>query len=378
MRRGNGEGSLYYSEKLGIYVAQYYEPSGKRKTLKQKKNEKVSDFKKRFNLAIATINQGTYIEKKEESCIYLINNIVKQKYDDGLISPRSYKRYLDTINLMEKTCSHFIYKPIQKVTINDIQSTKKNIREYSNSVIDKIWALLYKMFKIAISRRIIQYNIMEDETLIKPISIKKKKQVTSLTIQEQEKLENILISNPSVYNDIILLQLNLGARIGEVLAISKKCINLKENTITIDKTITRNENDKVILGEHTKTYVRKTATDKGKRTIPMPPIVRSIVEKYLKNKITNIYGLIFWDYKDNKFITDGEINCYLKRLNAKHHITDRIHTHVLRHTYITRCQENGIPLIVIQALVGHVEGSNLTNDTYTHISLDFMKNVLNL
>ncbi len=47
----------------------------------------------------------------------------------------------------------------------------------------------------------------------------------------------------------------------------------------------------------------------------MTPQVRQIIEKYINNKITNIYKLFFWDYKDNKFITDGEINCYLKRLN---------------------------------------------------------------
>ena len=73
----------------------------------------------------------------------------------------------------------------------------------------------------------------------------------------------------------------------------------------------------------------------------------------------------------------GEINCYLKRLNTKYKITDSIHTHVLRHTFVTRCQENGIPLIVIQSLVGHVEGSTLTNDTYTHVSLEFMQDELN-
>lgn len=375
MRRGNGEGSLYYSEKLGIYIGQYYEPSGKRKTIKQKKNEKVSDFKKRFNNAIAEINKGSYIEKDNIICIDLINSIVKQRYEDGLISPRSYKRNQDTVNQIIKTCP-FVYKPIQNITINDIQSSKNTIRNYSNSVIDKIWALLYKTFKIAFSRRIIPYNIMEDETLTKPISIKQKRVSKALTIQEQNKLEKILMENPSTYNDIILLQLNLGARIGEILAITKKNINLKENTITIDKTITRDLNDKVILGEHTKTYVRKSNIDKGKRTIPMSNIVRKIVEKYLNMSITNIYGLLFWDYKHNKFITDGEINCYLKRLNEKYHITDSIHTHVLRHTYITRCQEKGIPLIVIQALVGHVEGSILTNETYTHVSLDFMKTAL--
>lgn len=350
---------------------------GKRKTLKQKKNEKVSDFKKRFNNINSSINQGTYIEKSNDLCIDLIINLVGQRYEDGLISPRSYKRNKDTVNQIKKTCANFINKPIQKVTISDIQKSKKAIREYSNSVIDKIWAMLYKMFKIAVSRRIIMFNIMDDETLSKPISVKEKRQTKALTLEEQIKLEKVLKSNPCMYNDILLLQLYLGARIGEVLAISKNCINLKENTLTIDKTITRDENDKVILGEHTKTYVRKFAIDKGKRTIPMTPQVLEIIKKYINNKITNIHGLLFWDYKDNKFVTDGEINCYLKRLNTKYKITDSIHTHVLRHTFVTRCQENGMPLIVIQSLVGHVEGSTLTNDTYTHVSLDFMKEELN-
>lgn len=350
---------------------------GKRKTLKQKKNEKVSDFKKRFNNINSSINQGTYIEKSNNLCIDLIINLVDQRYEDGLISPRSYKRNKDTVNQIKKTCANFINKPIQKVTISDIQKSKKAIREYSNSVIDKIWAMLYKMFKIAVSRRIIMFNIMDDETLSKPISVKEKRQTKALTLEEQIKLEKVLKSNPCMYNDILLLQLYLGARIGEVLAISKNCINLKENTLTIDKTITRDENDKVILGEHTKTYVRKFAIDKGKRTIPMTPQVLEIIKKYINNKITNIHGLLFWDYKDNKFVTDGEINCYLKRLNTKYKITDSIHTHVLRHTFVTRCQENGMPLIVIQSLVGHVEGSTLTNDTYTHVSLEFMQDELN-
>ena len=350
---------------------------GKRKTLKQKKNEKVSDFKKRFNNINSSINQGTYIEKSNDLCIDLIINLVDQRYEDGLISPRSYKRNKDTVNQIKKTCANFINKPIQKVTISDIQKSKKAIREYSNSVIDKIWAMLYKMFKIAVSRRIIMFNIMDDETLSKPISVKEKRQTKALTLEEQIKLEKVLKSNPCMYNDILLLQLYLGARIGEVLAISKNCISLKENTLTIDKTITRDENDKVILGEHTKTYVRKFAIDKGKRTIPMTPQVLEIIKKYINNKITNIHGLLFWDYKDNKFVTDGEINCYLKRLNTKYKITDSIHTHVLRHTFVTRCQENGMPLIVIQSLVGHVEGSTLTNDTYTHVSLEFMQDELN-
>ena len=42
-------------------------------------------------------------------------------------------------------------------------------------------------------------------------------------------------------------------RIGEVLALSIKDIDYKENTIIISKTLTRDEHDKTILGDTTKT-----------------------------------------------------------------------------------------------------------------------------
>ena len=63
--------------------------------------------------------------------------------------------------------------------------------------------------------------------------------------------------------------------------------------------------------------------------------------------------------------------------NAKHKIAPNLSSHILRHTRITRMQEEHIPLPVIQYLVGHVQGSNITNDVYTTIDLNFVKKELN-
>ena len=371
--KGNGEGTIYFSETLQKWVAQYVEPSGKRKTLTQRKNEKISDFKKRFNSIISSINQGSYISASNESILSIANNYIKQKHLDGITSARSFKRNKETVAQIEKVCSAFCNKSIQKVTVQEIENSKENMRIYSNSVIDKIWTLLYKVFKIAYSRRIILYNIMEDETLTKPISKKPNKKVIALTVEQEQKLEKALTATSNPYNTILLLQLYTGMRIGEVLCLSKDCIDLKANTLTVYRTITRDENDKIILGKHTKTYNKKTGVDNGKRTFPLSVKVQKLLKKEMQDKVSNIYNLIFWDYDNNTFITDTEINSYLKRLNSKEKIVDTIHTHVLRHTFITRCQEHGIPLVVIQSLVGHVEGSSITNDVYTSVSLDFMK-----
>lgn len=373
-------GTIYFSQALNCYVAQYHEPSGKRKTLKQKKNEKVGEFKSRFNKIITDINQGSYIEKSFDTCLSIIKNYVEQKHDDGITSDRTYIRDLGTINQLEACCNNWINKPIQKVSAFDIEQSKKSIREYANNTIDKIWRFINVIFKIGISRRKIIYNPMDDETLAKPISKKANKQVESLTQEEESKLLEVLSKSPNKqYNNIILLQLYTGARIGEILALSKDCINLKNNSITIYRTITRDKNDKAILGQHTKTYCKKTGLDKGRRCFPMQPKVRKLTEEILANKITNIHNLLFWDYSKNRIITDGMINSYLSRINKispNESITGALSTHRLRHTFITRCQEKNLSLAVIQSLVGHVQGSNITNDTYTSVSLNFIQQEL--
>ena len=290
-----------------------------------------------------------------------------------MIGDSTYTRDLGTKEQIKKTCSNFINKPIHLITVDDIEDAKDNIREYSNNSINKIWRLLYKTFNIALSRRKITFNPMNDETLNKPISKKETKRIQSLTIDEEQKLiECLNLANVNEqYKQIVLLQLNTGMRIGEILALSSDCIDLEKNTITVYRTLTK-KNNKYILGKHTKTYNRRTNIDKGKRTFPMTSETKKIISDILRQKISNIHNLLFWDYQRNSLILPKRINDFLDSLN-NNNISNYLKTHTLRHTFITRCQEKSIALVVTQAMVGHIEGSSITSDTYTSVSLDFMK-----
>lgn len=369
---GNGEGSLFYSPALECWCFQYFH-RGKRKSMKQKNGEKPSDFKKRVSELKLMLGKGTYIEKSNETFMQILERHIEQKYKDNLIGDSSYTRDLDTKKQIQKTCGNFVNKPIQQIFVEDIEDAKDKIREYSNNSINKIWRLLYKTFSIAVSRRKITFNPMNDETLNKPISKKETKKIESLTVQEEKKLIECLNSNNinSQYRLIILLQLNTGMRIGEILALSEDCIDLEKNTITVYRTLTRKGN-KYVLGKHTKTYNRKTNIDKGKRTFPMTPETKKIILEILKQKTKNINNLLFWDKKKKCLITPKRINDFLNTLNRSN-ISSHLSTHTLRHTFITRCQEKSIALVVIQAMVGHIEGSSITSDTYTSVSLDFMR-----
>ncbi len=376
--KGNGEGTIYKSSKTGLYVGQYV-VNGKRHSVYQKKNEKIGDFKDRFRNILSSINQGTYIEKNNECFINILKKHVEQKHKDGITSDRSYGRELETIKQIEKTCTNFINKPIQKVTIEDIEDSKENLRRYSNNVISKIWICISKTFQIAYSRRKIPYNIMLDETLSKPVSEVPEKKIEALSVDEECKLINVLNNQEynHKYRDIILLQLYTGMRIGEVLALSNDCVDLKNNTLTVYRTLTQDKNHKIIMGEHTKTYKKFMGIDNGKRTFPMNSNVKQLILKILSYKTSNINGLLFWDIQNNTYITPSEINSYLKRINKKYDITNSsIHSHRLRHTFITRCVEKGMNFKVLQTLVGHVDGSSITYNTYTSVSNDFMEQEL--
>ena len=382
--KGNGEGTIYYNRTKEKWVGQYV-IEGKRKSVYQRKKESISDFKKRFNKIMNDINQGTYLEKSVETVITIAEQYINVKHEDGITSGRSYKREIETLEAIKKSCSNFCNLPIQKVTIKNIENAKKNIRQYANSVIDKIWKLLTKSFDIACSpsRKILMYNIMRDETLKKPISIKETKKVKALTHKEFERLNKILDNEERnhKYRNIVKMQGISGMRIGEVLARSKKDYDKENNNFNVHNTLTQDETYKTILGKHTKTFNKKTQIDNGQRYLPLDNELFSGLDEIIKEectkKISNIYNLLFWDYKKNTFITPSEINSWLYRLNKKYNICeDKLTTHKLRHTALTYWNEKDIPLRVIQYLAGHVEGSEITDDVYIDINFDYVKNKL--
>lgn len=374
---GNGEGSLYYSDKLQKWIYQYTEPNThKRKTLKQKNGESTKDFKKRVTETKSKIDTGAYIEKSTETIQFIIEEHIRQKFNDKITRGRSYMRDKNTLTCINRCCSNFVDKPIQKVTFADIQASKELMKDYSQSVINMMWRLLKKAFAIASSPsiKLIPFNLMNDENLKKPISNKETKKVYPLTKEERTKLQNILDNEERnhPYRNIVKLEWITGMRIGEVLARSKDDIDLNKMKLHIYNTLTKNENGEIILGEHTKTYNKQTGINEGERYFPISSELKEIIDEELSKKKANIHKLLFWDYKNNTFISGNEINSWLDRINKKYHISSRkIHNHRLRHDRITQWRESGMDIEAIQYLVGHVEGSTITSDVYIDISQEY-------
>ena len=66
-------------------------------------------------------------------------------------------------------------------------------------------------------------------------------------------------------------------------------------------------------------------------------------------------------------VRPGALTQAMKRLMPAHHL------HELRHTFITRCRECGVPREVVSVWAGHAADNTQTSNVYTHFSPEYMK-----
>lgn len=143
---------------------------------------------------------------------------------------------------------------------------------------------------------------------------------------------------------------------------------MESHTINITKTLTKDKDGKVILGKTTKTY-------SGTREIPFLDILLPIFSKYTTNAFLFLYN--------EDFINPATINTHFKKIckdaGIKVIVTKKrkgdqyvnlksstVNTHMLRHTFATRCIESGMSAVVLSKLLGHSDIETTLN-TYTSV-----------
>lgn len=351
-------GTIYYEKERNRWRCKYQviDPE----TSKFKYKTKIFHTEKEANDFFATLQyqkgNSLYITNNGLPLNLLIRGNLERKFDTGVVTERTYARTMETIIAMEK-CD-LIKKNIDEITSDELQMYLNSLKNYSQSTIKKFIDQLNQAFKLAQNKGYIIRNPMFD--IIKPKSNKKPREVRALELEEQQNLTDYLVYVPiqdEPYKNVFLLQMFLGLRIGETLALKTSDINLQKNIIKISRTLTTNKNKKVIMGDITKTYA-------GQREIPIPKTLLDSIKMQMILAENHKDKLLFVDKKNN-YLSPKMANDRLKIITKKLGIVG-ITTHSLRHTYGTRCIEAGMRAVALQRLMGHTDVS-VTLNTYTSI-----------
>ena len=284
--------------------------------------------------------------------------------------------YIGNINLVDlkKVDLEHMYSKLLTVSI----AGKKN-NGLSVKTIKNIHLVIHKALQEALEREYIFKNVADIAKVptLKSQNISKK-EIEIYSQEEQNKLINVA-KNDNVYGIVIIFALFTGMRKGEILGLQWSDIDFENQTINVNKQLSRLKN--YDTPETSKTILAiqyNTKTNNSTRKVAMCDSLKKILENhYIKQKK---YKKIFGNnYKNNNMVFCREDGSYLdpdtllskyKALVYKANIRPCTF-HALRHTFATRALESGIPAKVVSTTLGH-SSVQFTLDIYTHV-LDDVK-----
>lgn len=224
-------------------------------------------------------------------------------------------------------------------------------KELSAGSINNIFNLLKKCLDDAWKQGYILENCCERIVLPR----KRQKEIQVLSLNQQKKLEFYAFQEKNC--SPIILSLYSGMRIGEISGLSWNDVDFENNLIFVRRTVSRiiNEDSN---GPKTKVILGTPKSTNSLRTIPMA----NNLKRYLEKKQALSTSSYVVSNKEG-LMEPRTISNHFKKVNIAANIPI-INFHTLRHTFATRCLENGMDVASLSRILGH-QSTKMTLDTYT-------------
>lgn len=367
MTRDKGEGSIS-QRKDGTWTGRIFlgrDANGKQK-IKAVYGKTEKEVKKLLKEAKAEIAKysNTNLPKITFSELLLDWQTTIKKYE---LKPSSYDRLEQTISC--NIIPLIGYLQISALTPQDIQQFINTLTDkgYAYSTIKKAYNAVNASLKMAVERDYIRKTPCVGIKLPKQIQ----KQKSDIEFFNDVEVETIVKAATSKYKTgryvykhgyAIVLLLNTGMRVGELLALKWQNVDFQNRQIYVSETrgqiIDRDDkaDQKYIMAD------RSTKTQSSCRYIPINQKSQEALNYFKDLGYENPYVMA---NSDSSVATYRNLFRVLSNILDAHNINHGS-LHTLRHTFATRLFKNGVDIKVISELLGHSDVS-ITYNIYTHV-----------
>ncbi len=293
-----------------------------------------------------------------------LRNMIEFIYDDSLyesikIKPSKKNRVLtsDDLLLTHDFVKYLDGKYYSKSTITtysnfivDFVEYKKNkpLNELTNRDVEKFIEdiMIPKRLSVSTHRQFISamkiFIQFYPDTQIEELQLQrpKKSRLLPIVLSQEEIIDLLRHTKNLKHRAILALLYSAGLRIGELINLELRNINIDRRQIVVKNGKGRKDRY-VILAES------------------FLPLLQNYVITYKPKRY-------FAEGKDGEKYTASSIRKFLYRSCVDASITKKVTPHTLRHSYATHLLENGIGLRHIQELLGHAKPE--TTMIYTHVA----------
>lgn len=352
--------------KDGLYQARYSDRWGKRKTIYGKNLREL-----RKELAEAIAGNENFKSVRDDVALDKWFDRWMEIYKEKSVRPNTKREY---VHIYKKNISPYIGgRHINSLVKSDIQRLVDRASDdgYGYERQNKIKVILRDMLQRAVEDNLVINNPVSGIKLRAEKEIKAK----SLTVEEQSLFFGYCQN--TFYDNLFNVAVNTGLRPGELFALWVSDIDLESGFIDVNKTLVYQK----YLDDDKKTFhIEPPKTKQSYRKVPINSICRIYLEKQLElkeivsqktPKQQNDYLFVTkFNTPINSVIYSCAIKSVIRNINLARPLNDQFEIfsgHTFRHTFATRCFENGVDAKVVQNYLGHAS-LKMTTDLYTHVT----------
>lgn len=194
---------------------------------------------------------------------------------------------------------------------------------------------------------------------VKPPAVRQRT-VETLGDQETARLSRAVLTKPDLSGAAYLLCLNTGLRLGELCGLKWSDFNFDEGFLQVNRTVLR-----LKVGSRTQLAVQTPKSEASERTIPLTAELIQLFTRLRGAAPADAYVLTRQaDLPMEPRTMQYRFHSFLK----KHQLRDH-HFHTLRHTFATRCVEQGADAKTLSEILGH-SSVKTTLQIYVHPSME--------